>query len=191
VEQSPEGEGALGPVSDPVWLQVASVSCHRQGSLVLGFGRGSAGRVGVRRLRSLKSSGGACGGRFRPFAVRVRRGSGSFKRQEGRKRRRRRRTAARKEQSSEGRNPMSGCGMKQGHQARGGSRRQEVEKTWRRRRFGEASRANQKTAASCGETLKGQETSREDVGEANVFFGAQAGHRRLEAWRTLKEGARP
>jgi hypothetical protein len=28
-----------------------------------------------------------------------------------------------------GMNPMSGCGMKQGRQARGGSRRREVEKT--------------------------------------------------------------
>jgi hypothetical protein len=56
-------------------------------------------------------------------------------------RRRRRRTAAREEQGSEGRNPMSGSGMKQGRQARGGSKRQEVEKTWRRRRSGEANPA--------------------------------------------------
>jgi len=36
-------------------------------------------------------------------------------------------------------NPMSGSGMKQGRQARGGTKRQEVEKTWRRRQSGEAS----------------------------------------------------
>jgi hypothetical protein len=41
---------------------------------------------------------------------------------------------------------MSGSGMKQGQQARGGRTRQEVEKTWRRRRSGEA---NPATSCRC------------------------------------------
>jgi hypothetical protein len=53
---------------------------------------------------------------------------GFIQRQEG-SRRPRWRTAPREEESSEGRNPMSGSGMKQGRQARGGSKRREVVKT--------------------------------------------------------------
>jgi hypothetical protein len=45
----------------------------------------------------------------------------------------------------------------------------------------------------CGETLKGRETSREDVGDETELSlaGARRNRRRLEAWRTLKEGASP
>jgi hypothetical protein len=43
----------------------------------------------------------------------------------------------------------------------------------------------------CGETLKGTETSWEEVGEEAALFGERWIHRRLEAWRTLKEGVRP
>jgi hypothetical protein len=39
--------------------------------------------AGARRLRSVGSRGGACGGRFRPFTVRVELGKGTFERQEG------------------------------------------------------------------------------------------------------------
>jgi hypothetical protein len=55
VEQSPEGEGAPGPVSETVWMQVASVSCHRLWSVFFGFGRRSRAVertvVGFGRLR--------------------------------------------------------------------------------------------------------------------------------------------
>jgi hypothetical protein len=55
VEQSPEGEGAPGPVSETVWMQVASVSCHRLRSVFFGFGRRSRAVertvVGFGRLR--------------------------------------------------------------------------------------------------------------------------------------------
>jgi hypothetical protein len=70
VEQSPEGEGVRGPVSEAARLQVA-------------YGQLPPVSAGVRRLRSAVPRGGAHGGRFRPFAVRVRRCSGSSERQEG------------------------------------------------------------------------------------------------------------
>jgi hypothetical protein len=87
-------------------------------------------------------------------------------------RRRRRRTAAREEKSSEGRNPMSGSGTKQGRQIRCGPKRQEVEKTWRRRRSGEANPTNPRAAAPGGETLKGRRTSWEESRRSNAPFGA-------------------
>jgi hypothetical protein len=48
-----------------------------------GFGQLPAASAAVFRLRSEELSGGAYGGRFRPFAVRVRHGLGSLERQEG------------------------------------------------------------------------------------------------------------
>jgi hypothetical protein len=88
-----------------------------------------AGRFGGRGASALLESEGRFGG-WRPGAVgfggrfggrRARRGSVQRARPTARgERRRRRRTAAREEQSSEGHNPLSGSGMKQGRQARGG-----------------------------------------------------------------------
>jgi hypothetical protein len=43
-------------------------------------------------------------------------------------------------------------------------------------------------AALCGETLKGRETSREDVTELEELFGALLERWRLEAWRDSEEG---
>jgi hypothetical protein len=46
--------------------------------------------------------------------------------------------------------------MKQGQQARGGSRRQEVEKTWRRRRLGRGRPGQWMPLSRVGKTLKGK-----------------------------------
>jgi hypothetical protein len=43
-------------------------------------------------------------------------------------------------------------------------------------------------AVLCGETLKGRETSREDVTEKDELFGARTDRGRLEAWRNSEEG---
>ena len=69
VEQSPEGEGAPGSVSETVWMQVASVSCHRLRSVFFGFGCRS---LAVERTVSVSA---VCGARET--------GLGSSKRQEG------------------------------------------------------------------------------------------------------------
>jgi hypothetical protein len=45
--------------------------------------------------------------------------------------------------------------MKQGRQARGGSRRQEVEKTWRRRRSGEVNPATSSRCPEWGKRCRG------------------------------------
>jgi hypothetical protein len=110
-------------------------------------------RVGDRSARRCFGAGGMDSGGFGPSGFRPRRNDGSCPgprrlrssrarsgagRRDGDERgptprgdrRRRRRTATRWEKSSEGRNPMSGSGMKQGRQARGGfKKRREVEKT--------------------------------------------------------------
>jgi len=61
-------------------------------------------------------------------------------------------------------NPMSGSGMKQGRQAWGGSRRQEVETTWRRKRLGVGS-----PGSSCGCFMRGYA-----VGAKNLMGGSRS-----------------
>jgi hypothetical protein len=55
VEQSPEGGGAPGPVSEAVWMQVVSASCHQFRLVFSDFGRWSRAVermvVGFGRLR--------------------------------------------------------------------------------------------------------------------------------------------
>lgn len=67
-------------------------------------------------------------------------------------------------------NPMSGTGMKQGRQTRGGRRRQEVAKTWRRRRSGEAS-PTQEAAALCREYAEGEQNLKEGAEKRQYTFG--------------------
>jgi hypothetical protein len=116
-------------------------------------------------------------------------GAGTIQRHEGNGNRQRS-PARREEKGSEGRNPMSATGMKQGRQAHGGSRRREVMQNLRAQAVGRG-KPDHEAATGCGKTLKGQKTSWEEpsprIGPGRVTNG----QRPPGARRTLEESASP
>jgi hypothetical protein len=93
-------------------------------------------------------------------------------------------------------NPKSGSGMEQGRSARGGSRRQEVEKTWRRRRTGKGE-PGQHAASPGRETLKGTKPQGSGCRKCSAetrapgFWETEASMQRLGAWAASEEEPKP